>query len=516
MSRDGSGNYSLVSGNPVTTNTVISSTWANSTLSDIAAALTQSLSKDGQTTPTANLTMGNFRLISLAAGTNRTDAVNVGQVQDNTPAVLSSIGGTGDAITGATSPAIVSYATDSKFVYTPTTTNTLSNPTIAIDGLAAKTITQSNGLGLWSGALVVGTPYELLYDGTNFRIQSGTLGGFSITPQGQPFALRNRFIDGNFDFWDMGTTFTLSGGPTAAYTANMWLCNPGSGGGVATISQAIFTPGAPSVGLITPIANALQFAQTTQATGAQPSIQQRIESVAMFEGRSCTLSFWARTTSGTLTIPNLFVVQNFGSGGSAAVQSTPSVALNLTTTLQYFSIRIDIPSISGKTVGAGNFLAIGILFPLSTTFTIQTLQWQVEDCPAGAPASGLPTPFEMRGLALEASLTERYVHVLINAVSSSGDPLSLAAATSTTAATMAVPIPRMRSTPSMSFLGGSVANLAAFGLVPTAISLISVSSNGPKNVARIDLAFSSGLTSGQASLLRNNSGNTILLLDCRF
>lgn len=44
MPRDGSGNYSLPAGNPVVTGTTISSSWANATLTDIAAALTDSVS----------------------------------------------------------------------------------------------------------------------------------------------------------------------------------------------------------------------------------------------------------------------------------------------------------------------------------------------------------------------------------------------------------------------------------------------------------------------------------------
>lgn len=82
MPRDGSGNYALPSGNPVTTGTLISSSgWANPTMSDLAAALTQSLSRDGQTTPTANLTMGNFRLTNLAAAVQPTDAPTLAQAQ---------------------------------------------------------------------------------------------------------------------------------------------------------------------------------------------------------------------------------------------------------------------------------------------------------------------------------------------------------------------------------------------------------------------------------------------------
>lgn len=47
MSRAAGGTYTLPAGNPVVTGTVISSTWGNTTLSDIATALTDSLSRSG-------------------------------------------------------------------------------------------------------------------------------------------------------------------------------------------------------------------------------------------------------------------------------------------------------------------------------------------------------------------------------------------------------------------------------------------------------------------------------------
>ena len=58
MSRNGSGVYSLPAGNPIVTGTTISSTWANSTLTDIQNAITQSVSADGQTPITGALQMG--------------------------------------------------------------------------------------------------------------------------------------------------------------------------------------------------------------------------------------------------------------------------------------------------------------------------------------------------------------------------------------------------------------------------------------------------------------------------
>ena len=80
MSRNGSGVYSLPAGNPVVTGTSISSTWSNTTLSDIATALTGSVASDGQTPMTGNLDMNSRKIVLLANGTVATDAINLGQL----------------------------------------------------------------------------------------------------------------------------------------------------------------------------------------------------------------------------------------------------------------------------------------------------------------------------------------------------------------------------------------------------------------------------------------------------
>jgi hypothetical protein len=79
MSRNGTGVYSLPAGNPVVTNTTISSTWANTTLTDIATALTGSLASDGQTPATGNLDMNSNKIVNLTAGSATGDAVNYTQ-----------------------------------------------------------------------------------------------------------------------------------------------------------------------------------------------------------------------------------------------------------------------------------------------------------------------------------------------------------------------------------------------------------------------------------------------------
>jgi cation transport ATPase len=84
MSRNGSGIYSLPAGNPVVTGTVISSSWANTTLTDIANTLTQSISSDGQTPMTGSLNMNTNGIINLTDPVNAQDAVTLNYLSAGT------------------------------------------------------------------------------------------------------------------------------------------------------------------------------------------------------------------------------------------------------------------------------------------------------------------------------------------------------------------------------------------------------------------------------------------------
>ena len=87
MSRNGSGTYTLPAGNPVVTNTTISSTWANTTLTDIASALTGSVASDGQTSMAGSLNMASNKIVSVTDPTNAQDAATKAYV-DAADAVL--------------------------------------------------------------------------------------------------------------------------------------------------------------------------------------------------------------------------------------------------------------------------------------------------------------------------------------------------------------------------------------------------------------------------------------------
>src|SRR5690606_35218206 len=137
------GNYSLPAGNPVTAGTAISSAWANSTLSDIAAALTDSIAKDGQTVPTADLPMGTYKHTNVGNAAARNQYASAGQVQDFSMQTLTAVSGT-NTITGSLSPAISSYPTGAVFTFIPTNNNT-GAATLSINGITARNIVKWDG-----------------------------------------------------------------------------------------------------------------------------------------------------------------------------------------------------------------------------------------------------------------------------------------------------------------------------------------------------------------------------------
>lgn len=80
MARDSSGVYTLPAGNPVVTGTAISTSWANTTLTDIGNELSNSIDKGGRTTITANLPMAGFKLTGLGAGSSAGQSLRYEQV----------------------------------------------------------------------------------------------------------------------------------------------------------------------------------------------------------------------------------------------------------------------------------------------------------------------------------------------------------------------------------------------------------------------------------------------------
>ena len=176
MSRDGSGNFNLIAGNPVTTGTTIASTWANGTLSDIATALTNSIAKNGETIPTGNLPMGGYKHTGVANASARTDYAAYGQVQDSGSQYLTGVAGA-DTITASVT-GLAAYATGQTFRFVSAGANT-GAVTLNINTIGNKAVTKTGTTALAAGDIPSGAVVEVVYDGTRFQL----LGVGDVTAQ---------------------------------------------------------------------------------------------------------------------------------------------------------------------------------------------------------------------------------------------------------------------------------------------------------------------------------------------
>jgi hypothetical protein len=168
MSYNGTGTFNInTAGQPVVTGTTITSTAFNLLTADLATGLTTALTKDGQTTPTANIPMGSFKITGLGAGTSATDAAQYGQLQAGAT-TIATVTGT-DTLTGSVTPALAAYATGNLFSFVAASTNT-GAATINLNSLGAKNITKQGTTALIAGDIASGRVHLIEYDGTRFQL----------------------------------------------------------------------------------------------------------------------------------------------------------------------------------------------------------------------------------------------------------------------------------------------------------------------------------------------------------
>jgi hypothetical protein len=210
----------------------------------------------------------------------------------------------------------------------------------------------------------------------------------------------NAIINGAFDIWQRGTSFTqayFAAGTT--YVADRFTMLYNANPTAVTISQQTFTPGA------APVAGyeGTFFYRSTLTTIGSTTIwgtQQRIEDVRTFAGQTATISFWAKADSArNVTIE---LVQNFGSGGSADVTVTSTVQA-ITSSWARYTATVSVPSISGKTVGTNSSLRLTFLQACASGSVLDLWGIQFE---SGSTA----TAFRRNGenIAAELAACQRY------------------------------------------------------------------------------------------------------------
>jgi hypothetical protein len=141
-------------------------------MDDMATSLSNSLAKDGQTTPTANLPMGGYKHTEVGNASARAQYAALGQVQDGT-GLYGTTGGASLTYTLALNPTVTAYANGQTFRFKPAHTS-VGPSTLNVDTVGAKTIQASNGRAISAGDLKVNEIYEATYDSTLdvFRVQN--------------------------------------------------------------------------------------------------------------------------------------------------------------------------------------------------------------------------------------------------------------------------------------------------------------------------------------------------------
>ena len=142
---------------------------------DFATGINQCLNKDGSNVATGNLNLNTNKLTNIGAGTARTDAAQVGQVQDGDFIWLGTTAGTAAAQTASATPAITAYKTGQVFRFISNFyTGSEAAVTLNVNGIGAKTCVGLGSNTPLNGFLYLqkGLIYEATYNGTNFAISN--------------------------------------------------------------------------------------------------------------------------------------------------------------------------------------------------------------------------------------------------------------------------------------------------------------------------------------------------------
>lgn len=240
MSRNGSGVYSLPAGNPVVTGTVISTSWANNTMNDLASALTDSVAADGQTPMTGPLNLNSNKIQNLAAGTVNGDGVNY--TQFNTPtfggavtcnSTLTVVGDT--SIAGLTATGNAAF-TGTGQVRLPNGTTAQRSATPTVGSIRYNTTLQTfEGYSTYNGQTIStitnSTTTATLTTATNHNL---TTGAFVTVSGATPAAYNGTFsitvVDATSFTYTMLTDPAASASTVGSYKVGVW----GQIGGGAT------------------------------------------------------------------------------------------------------------------------------------------------------------------------------------------------------------------------------------------------------------------------------------------
>jgi hypothetical protein len=300
------------------------------------------------------------------------------------------------ALTGVVSEGMISYLKDTNAVEVYN-----GSAWVASDDPNAIQNTIVDAKGDLITATAADTPARLAVGSNGDTLVADSAASTGLRWQGNFAAGKNKIINGDFNIWQRGTSF--SNPSSGSYTSDRWILTYDGTGATRTISQQTFTPGtAPVSGYESQFF--FRANQSAAGTSTYFDIRQRIEDVRTFAGQTITISFWAKAASNRAL--DLIADQDFGSGGSSRVfNAITATSVNLTTSWQRFSYTASVASISGKTIGTGSYLDFILRIYSTSTYTVDIWGVQLE-------AGNVATAFQTATGTLQGELAacQRYYY----------------------------------------------------------------------------------------------------------
>ena len=263
--------------------------------------------------------------------------------------------------------------------------------------------------------------------------------GITFAEAQRPTA-RPIMINGNFEAWQRGTSFTSAG-----YTCDRWYQD--LSGATATVSRQTFTVGQSDV----PSNPKYHLRQAVSTANNNCGVFYRHEDVTTVTG-NITISFYAKGTNPNGGNLHIITKQDFGSGGSTAVE-TATQNLTLSGSWQRFVFNFSLASISGKTVGTSSYLQMLIKQPDGDSSTnawqLDLANFQVE---VGTYTTSTIPPFQQETLGSNLARCQRYFQMRAEG---NQKIISIAHWGSSNEVDFIMQIPFMRTRPSVEYTTGN-------------------------------------------------------------
>lgn len=360
---NGSGIFTLTGPEyPAVASTLIQSAYRNTLDSAIATGLSNCVTRDGQSPPTANIPMGGFKLTGLGLGTAATDAASIANLIAATGEYVSSTGGTADVTTLTPSPAITAYAAGQTFKWVAVGANT-TNVTINVSGLGAKALTKRGAVALVAGDILASHLLRATYDGTRFQLEDiagvaagdGTAAlptiGFASDPDSGYFsngANALGIVTGGQLRWDVNSAGHLGANNNARLYSSNGAAGTPSISFVSGTTDGFYwsSAGVLGIALSGVTAGFIQqgsFTGTLTGYAAGPTGTVTWQRIGQIVFLYCTAQISGTSNAGTLTM----------TGIPAAIQPAGNYACLLSRILDNTATSLGTASISGGTITFG-------------------------------------------------------------------------------------------------------------------------------------------------------------------